>query len=94
MAGKDGQGEKETGRPYRPPAPRLKPGEDEAHLWAGAGVGGLRTPARCLDSRVRLPRLQAPKHGYRGQRFAATALWSWALLMLERPLILNLRAWL
>lgn len=30
MAGKDGQGEKETDRPIRPPAPRLKPGGDEA----------------------------------------------------------------
>jgi hypothetical protein len=29
-AGKDGQGEKETGRPIRPPTPRLKPGGGEA----------------------------------------------------------------
>jgi hypothetical protein len=54
----DGQGEKETGRPIRPPAPRLKLGGDEAmKMWAGAGVGGLRTPARCLDSNQRVPPL-------------------------------------
>ena len=30
-------------------------------MWAGAGVGGLRTPARCLDSNIGYPLRPAAK---------------------------------
>src|SRR5215208_3491299 len=33
-------------------------------MWAGAGVGGLRTPARCLDSDRAYPARGGPKPGY------------------------------
>ena len=33
-------------------------------MWAGAGVGGLRTPARCLDSRTAYPYRNACKRSF------------------------------
>ena len=60
------------------------------NIWAGAGVGGLRTPARCLDSRNRLPLPELAKHvpNQVRQRFlAATARCNWLLFMVERPAI-------
>jgi hypothetical protein len=64
-------------------------------MWAGAGVGGLRTPARCLDSGRDYPAcrgLNAEMSLYR--LFAATARCSWRLFMLERPSIRRRFAWL
>jgi hypothetical protein len=57
-------------------------------MWAGAGVGGLRTPARCLDSISEYP---CPFQAKRAcQRlFAATARCNWLLFMLERPSTLS-----
>ena len=47
-------------------------------MWAGAGVGGLRTPARCLDSdrAYPLPGIRKPGHSalFRGDRSLQLAL--------------------
>ncbi len=62
----------EGNRPPYPPAcaEAQTPGEDEAFMWAGAGVGGLRTPARCLDSNYGYPANPPVKHSP-----AATITW-------------------
>jgi hypothetical protein len=69
------------------------------NMWAGAGVGGLRTPARCLDSGRKYPSvgyLNLCIPAFCGQRlfFPATARCNWLLLMLERPSTRSRFAWL
>jgi hypothetical protein len=61
-------------------------------MWAGAGVGGLRTPARCLDSGGAYPACAGLNQIQR--LFAATARCSWLLFMPERPSIRRRFAWL
>jgi hypothetical protein len=64
------------------------------NMWAGAGVGGLRTPARCLDSISGYPCPCEAKRVRCQRLFAATARCNWLLFMLERPSTRRRFAWL